>query len=88
MENDTIITVFLLVFFFVIAFTFLRWYKKQRRKQWLDEIKETVESERREIERRAKAVAGCLLELGLLQFEEETKRLEMARKLCLAILKG
>lgn len=61
------------------------WYEKQQEKQWPRQIEEIVEAECKEIERRAEAIAECLLELGLPQLEEKTKRLEIARRLCIAI---
>lgn len=81
------LAVFLLVVVapFSLLLLSLWWSAKQKRKQWLMQIEEIVEGERKEIERRAEAVAECLLELELPQLEEETKRLEIARRLCIAI---
>ncbi|MES2236749.1 MAG: hypothetical protein V4500_03230 [Pseudomonadota bacterium] len=46
---------------------------------------ERIKEEQAAIERKAEAVAECLLELELPQLEEGTKRLEIARRLCIAI---
>ena len=61
------------------------WFLKRQEMPWQKQIEEIVEAERREIERRSEAVAECLLELGLPQLEEKKKRLEVARRLCIAI---
>lgn len=61
------------------------WFVKRQEMPWQKQIEETVEAERKEIEKRAEAVAECLLALGLPQLEEKTKRIEIARRLCIAI---
>ena len=46
---------------------------------------ERIEAEQEALERKSEAEAECLLELELPQLEEGTKRLEIARRLCIAI---
>jgi len=68
-----------------IPFLSLWWHAKQQAKLEPMLERERIEAEQAALARKAEAVAECLLELGLPQLEEKTKRLEVARRLCIAI---
>lgn len=70
---------------FALTGWFLWWSMTRTQELTPQQLAEWQELEQLALERKAEAVAECLLELGLPQLEEETKRLEIARRLCIAI---
>lgn len=79
---DSLVTLAIL---FALPFVCLWWQAKRREKLEPQIESEWRKAEQEAIERKAEAVAECLLELGMPQLEEKTKRLEIARRLCIAI---
>lgn len=70
---------------FALTGWFLWWSMTRTHELTPQQLAEWQELEQLVLERKAEAVADCLFELGLPQLEEKTKRLEIARRLCIAL---